>query len=29
MKQLLDVENVKNVKFTAVSFIDDIVGFGE
>ena len=29
MKQLLDVENVKNVKFTAVSFIDDIVGLGE
>src|SRR5699024_8542056 len=29
MKQLLDVENVKHVTFTAVSFIDGIVGLGE
>lgn len=29
MKQLLDVSNIKNVKFTGVSFIDDIVGLGE
>ena len=29
MNQLLDVSDVSNVKFTGVSFIDDIVGLGE
>lgn len=29
MNQLLDVSDVNKVKFTAVSFIDDIVGLGE
>ena len=29
MNQLLDVSDVNNVKFTGVSFIDDIVGLGE
>src|SRR5690625_1030704 len=29
MNQLLDVSEVNKVKFTAVSFIDDIVGLGE
>lgn len=29
MNQLLDVSDVRNVKFTGVSFIDDIVGLGE
>lgn len=29
MNQLLDVSDINKVKFTAVSFIDDIVGLGE
>lgn len=29
MNQLLDVSEVNKVKFTAVTFIDDIVGLGE
>ncbi len=29
MNQLLDVSDINKVRFTAVSFIDDIVGLGE